>query len=363
MKRPLIGILTWRKGHVFLEPDYFRQLVREGHKLGTDVCIFSPGDVLIPGSKIRGFIPAAKGGWGDAEFAWPDVVIDRYRNLRPASDFQRYVQFRDQAPFLFTNQRLGDKLRVYEILKQEPRLKKWLPETVAFNLENLFGMLARHKMVYIKPSNGTGGRGILKVIRQEQGYRLAGRDMTRAIKAAKLRTDLELTTWVRRWVGNKKFLIQKGLQLNLVPGCTADIRLLIQKDETGQWDITGLGMRVGGKQSATSNLHGGGTAAQAEMLLHKLFGIEKTRTILQKCRELAFQVAERLESHYGKMLEFGIDIGIDTDGQVWLIEVNPKPGREIFRKLGWLSIYKEAVRRPLKYALYLQSEQKEASPK
>ncbi|MCK9909492.1 YheC/YheD family protein [Microbacteriaceae bacterium K1510] len=57
---------------------------------------------------------------------------------------------------------------------------------------------------------------------------------------------------------------------------------------------------------------------------------------------------------------FGIFIGVDVNGRVWLIEMNPKPGRDIFRKLGREDRYALAVRRPLQYALHLLNQQNQS---
>lgn len=83
------------------------------------------------------------------------------------------------------------------------------------------------------------------------------------------------------------------------------------------------------------------------------FGQEEARRIVLECKELVVQTVARIEQHFGQMMEFGFDLGIDVHGRVWIIEINPKPGREIFRQLGELRRYLQAVRRPLEYALYL----------
>lgn len=87
--------------------------------------------------------------------------------------------------------------------------------------------------------------------------------------------------------------------------------------------------------------------------MSKTFGEEKAEEILRECHELAHQTALTLESHFGRMMEFGLDIGVDVDGRVWLIEVNPKPGREVFREMGDRETYAEAIRRPILFALHL----------
>ncbi|NGQ97325.1 YheC/YheD family protein [Brevibacillus sp. SYP-B805] len=352
MKRPIIGILTWRRGHTFAEPRYFRQLIRAGRRLGCTVFLFSPRDVHAARREVNGFVPNGRGGWSESSFPWPDVVIDRYR-YSPTEAFRQYAAFRRKKLFRYANNRLANKWKVHRLLMRDERMHRWLPESRRYDADQLRRMAARYPVLYVKPVNGTGGRGILRIERNQDGYLLLGRDRERAKRAVRLRRLTALTRHVDRWVNKGFFMIQQGLRLQLIPQRAVDMRLLIQKDETGQWQITGHGIRIGGERSATSNLHGGGRAADSGRFLQARFGAEKTQAILAECEALAFQTAETVEHHFGRMLELGLDIGIDEDGRVWLIEINPKPGREILKELGKTQQYRRAIQRPLQYAMHV----------
>ncbi len=352
MEKPCIGILTWREGTRFAEPAYFRRLIREGRELGATVFLFSPPDASLAKRLIRGFVPAQGGGWVSRRFPLPDVVIDRFRFMRSPA-FREYVAFRKQNGLLYANNRLANKWRVHQVLEQDERMRRWLPETHLYNRSKLREMLMRHRLLYVKPSNGTGGRDVLRIERKDGAYHLLGRDKLRGRRVRQLRSVHALLDWVSRWATGDKFIVQQGLYLDLVPDRAVDIRLLIQKNSLGQWSVTGAGVRIGGRQSSTSNLHGGGKPVPAGAFLTGRFGQQRAGAILHECHELAEQTAQTIEKHYGRMIELGLDIGVDVDGRVWLIEVNPKPGREIFRQMGQMQRYRQAIRRPLEYALYL----------
>ncbi len=356
MNKPIVGILTWREGKRFAEPAYFKRLLRAGHKLGMTVFLFSPADVNTRKRQVRGYT-ASQTGWMSSLYPWPDVVIDRYR-YTPTQAFKDYVAFRKKGVFLYANNRLANKWKVHQVLWKDERMRRWLPETNEYSRTGLQAMLARHPLLYVKPSNGTGGRGILRLERGKNGYRLLGRDKERAkVESRPQNTDL-LCKKVDRWVNKGMFVIQQGLRLELIDARSNDMRLLIQKDGNGEWSITGYGMRLGGKNSATANLHGGGKAVAVEPFLERHFGTDKAQAILAECRQLARQTAETIEAHFGRMIELGLDIGIDVHGKVWLIEVNPKPGREIFKELGKIAQYQQAIEKPLQYASYLANEKK-----
>ncbi|WP_134686616.1 YheC/YheD family endospore coat-associated protein [Brevibacillus migulae] len=354
MNKVRIGILTSRVGSRFSEPRYFRQLIHEGARLGCQVFLFAPQDVDVGSRSIYGYVPAGAKGWIRRKITWPDVVIDRYR-YSPTAAFQRYVAFRRRKLFPYTNNRLANKWKVHQVLIKDERMHPWLPDTQLFQKATLRSMLRKHSQLYVKPVNGTGGRGILKIERTEEGYHLLGRDHNRVKRSIRTNSQPSLLTKVERWVNRGYYIIQQGLALDLKPGRSVDMRLLLQKNQDGVWSITGHGIRVGGQQSATSNLHGGGTAVDSTRFLAARFNEERAKEIVAECEKLGYQTAATIENHFGRMLELGLDIGVDRDGRVWLIEVNPKPGREIFKELGQLALYRQAIRKPLQYAMHVAS--------
>ncbi|MGG1663469.1 YheC/YheD family protein [Brevibacillus sp. NRS-1366] len=352
-QKRVIGILTWREGHRFSEPDYLRRLVKAGWKLGAQVYLFSHQDVNAKERKIKGFIPKTGGGWESKWFPWPEVVIDRYRRRVP-----QYMRLRHSGLFVFANSPFSKKWKVTQLLAEDERVKQWVPETHIYTKGKVMAMLRRHPLLYIKPGNGTGGRSILKVATVGKMYQLQGRGKQYAKHKARVDSAAAVESWVKRWVTKERisdgnFLVQQGLDLALIPNRVADVRLLIQKDGDGEWSVTGCGVRMGPSGSSTSNLHGGGKAIPFHLFIAKRFGEEGAQRILKECHTMAHQIAQTLEERFGRMMEFGLDIGVDVNGRSWLIEVNPKPGREVFRQMGDMETYAEAISRPMKFALHL----------
>ncbi|MFS0919549.1 YheC/YheD family protein [Brevibacillus sp. 179-C 1.1 NHS] len=351
-----IGVLTYRGESGFVEPGFFRRLVQEGREMGIEVFLFSPQDVRFSERRINGFVPEGN-KWRRRQFTWPDIVIDRYRYY-PLPKHRAYLPFRKQNWFRYANNRFSNKFVVHQILIQDPELQRWLPETLPYDRKTLASMFTDHRQVYLKPTNGSGGRSILRVEKKAGRYLLHGRTKQQAKSCEKLATLREVCERLEHWMkneknGNEQFFLQQGLQLSLIPNRTVDARLLVQKDGTGKWCLTGMGIRVGPTQSSTSNLHGGGKALPAISFLIERFGHEEAERIVLECKELAIKTVTRIEEHFGQMMEFGFDLGIDVHGKIWIIEINPKPGREIFKQMREYERYAMAIRRPLEYALYL----------
>ncbi|WP_134682806.1 YheC/YheD family endospore coat-associated protein [Brevibacillus migulae] len=352
LNRPIIGILTLHSKKPFEEPAFFRSLLKEGERLGAIVYLFSPKDVLAAERKITGFVYTDK--WVQKTFPWPDIVIDRHHYLsKSAAELEPYFTLRQQSLFRFANHFLPDKLRLHGMLMHADFLRPRLPETLAYSPQELQRMLEKHEMVYLKPLKGTGGRGIVRLEMKNGNFLFHSRNRNRLMKHGKISSWNRLFEWLERWVSDGEFLIQQGLQLDIVSRHIADMRLLMQKDEQGMWRITGHGMRIGSKKSPTSNLHGGGRGILTHKILLPLFGHERVEAIVSECFTLAFETAKTIEDNCGPMMELGLDIGIDRQGAVWLIEVNAMPARNLFKQMGQEHLYRLAVRRPLQYALFL----------
>ena len=50
--------------------------------------------------------------------------------------------------------------------------------------------------------------------------------------------------------------------------------------------------------------------------------------------------------------EFGLDLGLDKNGDIWLIEVNSKPRKTTVTEMSKI-IMRNAFKRPLEYSIYL----------
>ena len=112
--------------------------------------------------------------------------------------------------------------------------------------------------------------------------------------------------------------------------------------------------RVGAARSVTSNLHGGGHAVRAEILLKEWLGsTEKTDKVMKTAERLGIESAAFLESSFGALCELALDLAIDREGRIYVLEVNPKPAREVFVRSGDTQTYRKSMVRPLEYAMWI----------
>jgi glutathione synthase/RimK-type ligase-like ATP-grasp enzyme len=360
LSNPTLGVLAlYWSGEKLEERPYFQRLFRHARKLGIDMLVMTPEDLHPTRNKVNAWLYSPEQGWYRKWSDIPDIIYDRCRFQRTYR-FQLLRKFRaEYKDLLFLNRPMAHKWGVHQHLQKNAGIRPHLPATVSYRQpSDLQLFLRKYDLVYLKPSDGTGGRGVIRIESLNNGlYLIGARDKTRRIMPQQRVKAAEIPDRLARFDLKNKYLIQQGIQTELKDGRVHDFRLLMQKNGHGQWEATGCAGRIGAKRSITSNLHGGGTAVPMLKLLRSRFSNEsKVYGIVRSMEQLGHQVAEELERTYGRLCELALDIGVDGSGKTWLIEANPKPSREVFREIGEMDTYNTAIRRPLEYALWLRRE-------
>ncbi|GGG26562.1 YheC/YheD family endospore coat-associated protein [Paenibacillus abyssi] len=346
------------------EDRFCRALCRNGEKHGFDVFVFSALHYDSNTGRLQGY--RLKGNdWVYGRCPLPDVLYDRciYRT--------RSERIRCLAAVADMNNRrasirlasaLPGKLEVYRLLSQQPFIAPYLPYSERYTGKKQLKrrLAAAAHGLFLKPDAGMQGRGVIRLWRNpvSGSFHIQGRDrMNRPYSSTYTEAGSCLAA-VDRIIAGREYLIQPFLRLIDTQSHPFDVRVLVQKNEAGQWAITGIAVRSGAAGSITANLHGGGGAKAAESTLNGMFGVQKTESILTRLRVLSIRTAERLEASYGRLLELGLDYGIEPDGSIWLLETNSKPGRSIFLLLDQREIADLTVERPLAYARLLCSRRR-----
>ncbi|GIP27865.1 endospore coat-associated protein YheC [Paenibacillus sp. J23TS9] len=367
MPIPVLGILTLymnEQKHLEEKPVYQKMII-EGRKVGLDVFVFTPMDVNESKQKIYALeYDAKKGTWGRSWRSFPHMIYDRCR-IQKGYRFTQLLQFRRRySHLLFLNRPLRNKWTIYEVLSRKPEFKKYLPETHLYHgFTDAHQMLKRKPVIFLKPINGTGGRGILRIerLKENSQYYIQGRNQQRKIIAPQKIHASRLGSVLHSWNMKDRYLVQEGIPIDLPDGRVHDYRMLVQKNREGIWQLTGIAGRVGAPRSITSNLHGGGHAVTMNSILDKwIEDAENRQKVEKRAEKLGIGVAAFLEGQYGALCELALDLAINKKGHIYLLEVNPKPAREVFSQIGDADMYRQAIVRPLEYAVWLYGQREES---
>lgn len=358
---PVIGILAVRSpDHPWgVQSDLFTQLLQYGRALGEYVYVFTPLDVDIEHELVQAWRPVSPSQWHRLPAPLPDVIYDRIPNRRieaSAAVVSLKERLRPLYGPCYFNPSFLNKWDTHRLLQANKELAGYLPETRQLNAsDDLDQMLKKYGIVFLKPVDGSVGNGIVRVRQISDGrigYRLptqGGRELACPSAAIVLQR-------LRRYMQPHQYVVQQGLRLATSGGAPFDIRVLAQKGVGGRWYRTKVYGRVAPRGTFVSNISRGATPANVATLLASAFPDAPLRrkAALAGLRELTDAVPEALEKALVCSLgEIGVDIGIDTSGRAWLIEVNSKPMRTLDPKLGSLSGVKNAIIRPLVYSRYL----------
>lgn len=370
MSSPVLGIMTlYLNEHRALEErSIYRRMILEGRKRGLDIYVFTPADVHPGGKQIEAMVFHSEKGWSREWRSFPDMIFDRCRIQRNRR-FQQLLAFRERyGHLLFLNRPLRNKWTIHQTLLAKSAFREHLPDTVLFqSMSDVNRMLKGSSLIYLKPINGTGGRGILRIERRNNEadtVLVQGRDQKRRIITPRKVHLSRLGSLLQHWNMKDKYLVQKGIQLQLPNGRVHDYRMLVQKNGEGQWELTGCAGRMGAEKSVTSNLHGGGQAVAMQRLMKQWITDEDLRAEINATAEkFGMDVASFLEDTYGNLCELALDLAIDKSGQIYLLEVNPKPAREVFARIGDQEMYSKAITQPLDYALWVYRNRPSGVPR
>ncbi|MCL6458681.1 MAG: YheC/YheD family protein [Gorillibacterium sp.] len=378
---PALGIMTCFHTGVppFRQKETFRALCEAGEALGVYVYVFAPEALITQDSLIKGLVgytyQPETASWQRGVCPKPGVVYDRTfcttaEEEHSARTARRKLS-RLSIPLL--QHGLGGKWETQQALSACSALRAHLPATELLG-SGVRRRLAQQGAAFLKPDFGSQGKGCALLLCPDLGrsvgnapsadtqtarssvpYAAIGRDAENQPFRTNFSNAKEASAWLKSFTARTRYLVQDFLSLTAADGSVYDIRSLVQKDGTGTWVLTGMAARCGKPGSATSNLHGGGSAEEAGAYLTRAFGRQKAEALLSKLAQLSLLVAHALEQYYGRLAELGLDFGVDRDGHIWLIEANSKPGRSVFRIIGNLEAATRSTLYPVAYARKLLS--------
>jgi hypothetical protein len=353
----------------FANSGFYRKLCLLGEQRGIQVFVFSPNRIRWSDGTVTGYTYNKQTAqWTKGQFLLPSLIYDRcfFVTRETYQQYHKQVRkLRSRTGIRFIGNGLAGKWQVLQQLRTDSYLQPYLPKTEQLSdVELLIDWLAHKENVFLKPQGGSQGKGALHVIHSKdptETFKVTGRDGRNQPVHKQFTDPVKLKQWLQAFIGRRPYLIQDYLSLHTLDGLAFDVRSLVQKDGCGRWQTTGMAVRCGKPGSITSNLHWGGIAEEVVPFLIREFGEPKTEELQHLLDELSERIPPLLEEAHGRLVELGIDFGIDRKGQIWILEVNSKPGRELFKKLNHTVARRLSLENLIRYAEYL-SKRKGLSP-
>ncbi|EPZ53060.1 YheC/YheD family protein [Alicyclobacillus acidoterrestris] len=364
---PLIGILSnprWDKEARTLrkssQTEVLQRLVEAGREHGAVCFVFGIHSVNLKAGTITGYV-LNDGVWHRRQLPLPDVIYDQLHSRKLEQDAKelREALSKRYGSRIF-NDGFFDKWQVYDWLREDRQVRQHLPQTRQHtSMSSAEAFLSSHSVTFLKPLHGSLGLGIARFVRQRDGsYTYEVKRKTSAIVRGKAASAKKVLSVFRTRLKHRPYIWQEGLPLATYHHRPVDFRILMQRDETGEWKRTKMFARVARIGDFTSNLSGGGDAMPVDQALAEcLPKVEQRNRAKAQIRRLSRQVVDALEQGSGRTFgELGIDLGLDTSGKVWIIEVNSKPRKTPTTEKGRQDLVDLSFERPMRYAIYLATK-------
>lgn len=339
---PVIGVLVSisRSVHNGFPIGRETKIVKEkfamARKYGINLFLFYANDVNWCNKTIRGYVyiigEGKKGYWARRTFDFPDIIYNRIRDRNIEKQLkvkQLLNKFRLDPDIKLLNRRFFDKWDVYKVLLSDPATFEMVPQTRLLSGINLNYLLSKGSGVYIKPRRNNAARGIIKVDQTfPYFYRYCRAQSSPPIWESSISfTSLwaELRGLIKK---PNNYVVQRSIDLCQIDGRILDFRAQVQKDGWGEWAFTGAEARLAqkGRISTTGLVYG--TRMSFKKAIDRISqGSEDFKNNINSQLTFLYQhVPQVLEKSLESSLAvLSIDIGIDTNGKVWVIEVSSKP--------------------------------------
>ncbi len=311
-----------------------------GESLGLVPVFFHPRHVNLRTRQVRGY------QWRNNRLtrrttSIPRVIHNRVLTGNPATNAM--IRALGRVAKVYNGIVVRNKGRVYQLLKQNHDLRRYLPNTGRYSQTDFLRFLQRYPIVYVKPTVGSVGKGVARIERHADKYLFVSN------KGQRLLGQPALLREMGRWVNGRRFLVQQGVKLATYKGQTFDIRVSVQKNGKRLWTVSGMVAKVANPHNKLSNLAQGGKAVPIGNVLGHLFDQQKAGEVRERIEQAAIAIAKELNRYNSSLADLGLDMGIDEAGNPYLIEVNVRDQRYSFYKAGEIEMFKRTYRTPLEY--------------
>lgn len=357
----ILGLLSIR---LTQETEYFTEIAKRGHLYNIQVVRFTPASINPATELVTGLsFDKAKQEWKKDTFPIPSFIYDRcFYNRSEASLKARpiveWLKKRPQTAFLGYG--LPDKLQTYSILAQDKTVSPYTPVTKEATEDNVWHTLSKQKEIVLKPIHGSQGNGFCHVSYSRNEIQVLMQS-TKETKTELFRTKEEFFPWLTKLFSRHTYMKQPFLSIQDRYGRPFDIRILLQKNEHGDWIEAGRGVRIGEKHSLVSNLNAGSHVFSYNTWKQS-YSRRETSLLEDDLTTLIQAVPAVLEKELPPLFELGLDISFDRNRAVWLLDINSKPGRKVILESN-PSCAEQLYRAPLAYCKSLAQSQKGADVK
>ena len=219
----------------------------------------------------------------------------------------------------------------YKLLLEDENLAPYNPVTKLFTEESLREMMDLYDELIIKPCFGHRGKGVIQITSSAEGKF----EIQAGIEKITIHGKKPLYDYLREnhCPPKRRYIVQKKISLAKITDSPFDIRVIVQRKKNSlEWNVTGKLAKIARDgfiiTSAAKEL-----VPLEEAIERSSLNSQLLKTLLIDLDQVSLTAARQLEKYYTKTRIFGFDMGIDQDGDIWIIEANLTPNIAMFNKV------------------------------
>lgn len=298
---------------------------------GEQVMFFFAPQVNFDTLTVPGYTYSKQNGWTLKKHTLPKVIFHNALSSDQPS-LQTIRKLRNMEWYMF-NQPIGNKWRMTQTMRKWAPLAPHIPDTdYLLKPEEIDQWLERYPAVYLKPLTGSGGNGIMRVTKTQEGdYDITG-------ETEALMTKDAFHSFIHECRANDHYLLQREIKLFAVENRKIDLRVFIIRDGDNKWRAISTVAKLGADDKIVTNLAAGGEMKSLDWVAEqaRLQGVPVPTQ--EQIERVAIASGDAIMEKYPKVTHLGIDVALDYNGDLWLLDLNPSPTRKTLseeQKIAW----------------------------
>lgn len=329
-----MGILVDKKAMI----NIYQRIAR---KHGLNLLCFTPQDILEREIKINGLL-INRFGCRRKKIAVPPII---YNRIYPENHqiITKLIQLNPKIK-IFNRITQFDKWKIYQHL-HDSSVTEHLPPTHQYESNLLAKLIKEYHQIIIKPCKGHQGVGLWRIKElSEQRYQITHQFPFPLVLPA----NQGVIDLINLLIDSPNNIIQAYIDLATINQAHFDLRALVQKNKLGNWEITAITSRIAKYGHYITNICDHIVDAKTLLQQSKF----DPNTIVDNTIDLSLATAKELDKSIDHLGEISVDLGLDTQGKLWIIEVNGKPNKHLYTDLS-PSLTEKTYLTPLQYGNYL----------
>ncbi|MDR7238600.1 YheC/YheD family endospore coat-associated protein [Neobacillus drentensis] len=323
----------------------------EAGKINHLIPVYLRLEDLQPGvPETTGYVMNGNGEYQKNTIPKPLVIHNRGYQCSSASKKQ-IKRLLAEGLIIFNEWNHYGKYKIHKLLAESEDVRQHLPETVQFNQSNLLEMMGKHRELIIKPSSGTFGKRNMKVTTHNDTEWLLIYPQN-DLWLEEMFTKEQLLLKIDSLVTNGMYIIQERILLAEYNNNPFDLRVTVQRNGKGDWQVTGMVGKVAKAGCFVTNVARGGISFSVEDLLRNLPNLDE-KQVVADVEQLSLRVADQMSNQIENLADIGLDVGITMDGFPMLIECNARDLRLAYRHALMIETWRETYITPISYGKYL----------